>query len=566
MNPLNQITKQISDLIASMTPSSRIMAGLLFATIVVSLGWIISVQQSTSYEYLLGGSPLTEEQLTQAEQAFGVAGLPDYQREGLRIKVPRDKKDVYLKALSSADAVPEGWHTALERAQLSSNPFESLDLLGRREEAAHEKELARIIERIPSIHFASVEYDEHRQGFARNIERTASVQVQSSGYKPVDKNLLRNIAHMTSSYFAGLKPENVTVMDLGGTNLYKGSSNPNAADQNPLLQAQSDWERKYYNQIHPLLDNYGEVRVAVGVEIDPTLQKESEQLKYDPTVTTLQSQTSKKDTENSKLPPSGRPGTDSNAISNTSQSVADAKTPQQQSKAKEIAENVNGVAGHEATATTQAGLVPTKVSVTVGLPESYYRKLWVLRAMAKDSKLTKEADVPAMADEDMKKLKDEAEASVKSAISGVLKQVREGDDRFPMVTVYNYADFPLPEIPKPAMSAMAMGWLAESWSTVALLIVVMTTLLMMMGWVKTQTTSPRDREFAQGFGIEVPASASDELDLGETGSEAKSEVVAAERPKFQVTGGEMKEDLSNLIKENPEIAVNLLKAWIGDAA
>ena len=85
MNPLNQITKQISDLIASMTPSSRIMAGLLFATIVVSLGWIISVQQSTSYEYLLGGSPLTEEQLTQAEQAFGVAGLPDYQREGLRI-------------------------------------------------------------------------------------------------------------------------------------------------------------------------------------------------------------------------------------------------------------------------------------------------------------------------------------------------------------------------------------------------------------------------------------------------------------------------------------------------
>ena len=186
--------------------------------------------------------------------------------------------------------------------------------------------------------------------------------------------------------------------------------------------------------------------------------------------------------------------------------------------------------------------------------------------MAKDTKLTKAADVPPFADEDFKKLKDEAEASVKSAISGMLKQVREGDDRFPMVTVYNYADFPLPEIPKPAMSAMAMGWLAESWSTVALLVVVMTSLFMMMGWVKAQTNSPRDREFAQGFGIEVPASASDELDLGETGSQAKSEEDSQERPKFQVTGGEMKEDLSSLIKENPEIAVNLLKAWIGDAA
>jgi flagellar M-ring protein FliF len=211
-------------------------------------------------------------------------------------------------------------------------------------------------------------------------------------------------------------------------------------------------------------------------------------------------------------------------------------------------------------------LVPTKVSVTVGLPESYYRKLWVLRAMAKDSKLTKESDVPAIGDEDMKKLKEEAEASVKGAISGVLKQVREGDDRFPLVTVYNYADFPLPEIPKPAMSAMAMGWLAESWSTIALLIVVMTTLFMMMGWVKAQSTSPRDKEFAQGFGIEVPASAGDELDLGETGGEAKSGEEADDGPKFQVTGGEMKEDLSTLIKQNPEIAVNLLKAWIGDAA
>ncbi|MDX1930871.1 MAG: hypothetical protein SFV81_30380 [Pirellulaceae bacterium] len=565
MNPLNQFTKQVSELIASMTPQARIMAGLLFATIVVSLGWIVSVQQSTSYEYLMGGATMTEEQLTRAERAFGDNALPDYVREGLRIKVPREKKDVYYKALSSSGAMPQGWHDALEEAQLSQGPFEPLELVKSREQTAREKELARIIERIPSIHFAAVEYDEHRQGFARKREQTASVQVQSNGLKPIDKNLLRNIAQMTSSYFAGLKPENVTVMDLVSTQIFRGSNNPNAPDQNPLLQAQSDWELKYFNQIHPLLDNYGDVRLAVGVEIDPTLQKESEQLKYDPTVTTLQSQTSKKDSENNKLPPGGRPGADPNAISNSPQSVASSQ-PQQQTKAKEIAENVNGVAGHEATAMIQAGLVPTKVAVTVGIPESYYRKLWVLRAMAKDSKLTKEADVPAITDEELKKLKDEAEASVKGAISGVLKQVREGDDRFPLVTVYNYADFPLPEIPKPAMAALAMGWLADSWSTLALLVVVMTALFMMMGWVKAQSTSPRDKEFAQGFGIEVPASASDELDLGETGGEAKPGEEKDEGPKFQVTGGEMKEDLSTLVKQNPEIAVNLLKAWIGEAA
>ncbi len=62
----------------------------------------------------------------------------------------------------------------------------------------------------------------------------------------------------------------------------------------------------------------------------------------------------------------------------------------------------------------------------------------------------------------------------------MLKQVREGDDRFPLVTYYDYVDLPLPEMPKPAMSAVALGWLSESWSTLALLAVVFVSLFMMM--------------------------------------------------------------------------------------
>ncbi len=537
------------------------MAGLMFATIVISLGWIVTVQQSTTYEYLLGGQVFTADELNRIEEAFGDASLADFTRDGLRMKVPRDKKSLYLKAMSDNDALPNEWGNDIQRSLSSTNPFESAELIKMRFEVARERELAGILKRMPSIDYASVEFDETRHGFARNSEKTASVQVQSRGRK-IDSALLKQIALTTQGYFSGLKLENVTVLDLSGSNLYRGSSDPNAADQHPLLQAQTEWEAKYERQISPLLDSYGDVKLAVGVEIDPTLQKELEQLKYDQQVTPLQSQTSKKDTENNKMNPGGRPGADPNAISNQPQSIA-SQTPQQQSKAKELDENVRGVAGHEATATRQAGLVPLKVSVTVGLPQSYYRKVWIARAMAKDPKLSKEADVPAATDEELKKLKEEAEASVKSAISGVLKQVREGDDRFPLVTVYDYADLPMPELPQPAMSAMAMGWLAESWQTLALIGIVFVALFMMMGWVRSQATSPRDREFAQGFGIEVPAAASDELDLGDTEQKEEEEETG---PKFQVTGGEMKDDLSTLIKQNPEIAVNLLKSWIGEAA
>ena len=272
MNPLNQITKQVSDLIASMTPAARIMAGLLFATIVVSLGWIITVQQSTSYEFMLGGHVFTEEELKRVEQAFGDAGLPDYVREGLRIKVPRDKKDLYLKAMSSNDALPEEWGSEIQRALSSPNPFEPADLIKLKYEVARERELAGIIKRMPAIDFASVEFDETRHGFARNSEKTASVQVQSRGRK-IDAPLLKQIALMTQGYFSGLKLENITVLDLSGTNMFRGSSDPNAADQHPLLKAQTDWEEKYLQQISPLLDSYGDVKLAVGVEIDPILAR-----------------------------------------------------------------------------------------------------------------------------------------------------------------------------------------------------------------------------------------------------------------------------------------------------
>jgi flagellar M-ring protein FliF len=554
MNPLNQISKQISELIASMTPAARIMAGLMFATVVVSLGWIVSVQQNSSYEYLFGGQVMTESELKQFETAFGTAGLPDYQRDGLRIKIPSGKKDLYLKALSDSNAMPGEWGSEIKGALVSNNPFESTEMLTLRYEVGRERELARIIERMANIDYASVEYDEKRHGFARNIDRTCSVQVQALGKRAIDPGIIKNIHQMTVSYFAGLKPENVTVTDLSGSS-YVGSSDPMAADNSPYLQAQMDWESKYRDQLSQLLNIYGEVKLAVAVDLDPTLKKEQEQLKFDPTVTTLESTTSKKDAENSKPTPGGRPGTEPNAISNQPQSLA-TNSNQQTSKTKETSENQHGVAGHEASMTTTAGLVPQAVRVTVGIPESYFGKVYKTRHP--DFKETDE--IPAA---DLALLNTDTEKKVRSAVEGLLKSVRAGEERFPLVSYYSYTDLPLPPIPTPSVTSQAVAWLADSWSTLALFGIVLMTLLMMMGWVKAQTTAPRDKEFAQGFGLEVPAIAGDELDLGEgTTTEATEEG----GPKFQVTGGEMKEDLTTLIKQNPEIAVNLLRTWIGEAA
>ena len=95
---------------------------------------------------------------------------------------------------------------------------------------------------------------------------------------------------------------------------------------------------------------------------------------------------------------------------------------------------------------------------------------------------------------------------------------------------------------------------------------------MMFNWVKSQQVDAEtEQKFAEGFGIQVPEPPEDELDLSgdadaATATDADGNPIASPSGVLDATGQDVKEDLSNLIKENPEAAANLLKTWIGEAA
>ena len=139
-----------------------------------------------------------------------------------------------------------------------------------------------------------------------------------------------------------------------------------------------------------------------------------------------------------------------------------------------------------------------------------------------------------------------------------------GDDRKTHIEVYSYTDLPMPEFPAPAISDTAMHWLAESWSTVALIGLVMVSLAMMFSWVRgAGGHSEADAKFADGLGLQLPQQPIDSLELSESAEASKAR---RRPPAMDATGEDLKEDLSTIIRENPDAAVNLIKAWIGEAA
>ena len=571
MNALTQIGKQLSDLFSSLTPAARLMAGLMVGVIVVSLGWIISTESTGNYESLLSGITLTHAELDRIEVAFGDAQLRDFHREGRQIRIPKGEKDQYLRALSDGNALPKEWGSEKDQAFADGNVFESAEKFSARMQTAEERELANTLKRMPGIEFAAVRYDEQRKGFGRQTERVCSIQLQGPQNQPIPDTTLRIIAEHVSKHFAGLPKSNISVLDLGTSNVFNESDDPRSASENPVLAARKQWEKYLDGKVSSVLREYGAFELLVTVDIDPTLVSEEEKLSYDPTAVTVQSNETRKDSENSKPTTGGPPGSDINGIGMKPQSIATTAAGNS-STTKESEATERRVAGHDASRKETAGLTPTKINATIGIPESYYYQVFAHR-----ESLAKLADPKAAADaktappavptaQQLSDLKIETEANIRSAVEGIAMGIREGDDRKPYVKVYAFPDLPPPEFPEPSMASSAATWLGQSWSTLALMALVLLSLGMMFSWIKSQGDSDADadRKFSEGFGLEVP-DMGDELELSEGDGDQPGETKRA-RAEFEVTGGEMKEDLSTLIKDNPDAVVNLLKSWIGDAA
>ncbi len=570
---MERFLTQVRELIATMTPASRIMAGLLAGVIVVSLGWIVSSQTNGQAEYILGGQIFDEEQLNRMERALGEAGLRKYERVGNRLKVPTVERDQYIKAIAEGNAMPSEWNDEIgEALKSASNPLIAPSIVAEKVKRAREVSFERVLEAMPEVKKASVHHDTTNVRFARESQQSCSIFLRPETQQGISTDRLKHICEVATTTFSGLKPENVSVMDMSTGNVYRGSSDPLSADQQPYLRAQREQEAFYEEKVRPELAVYGDVKVGVHVELDPVVRRETEQIKYDPVGTASQSTNSRKDVKSSKASPGGRPGAEPNAaFANKSASVG--AQADQMSETKESQENLQSVIGHTATLEKQAPFLPKRVSFTVGVPESYYRKVFAQRAAAKAAASNdKQAALPEFTDIEMQKLQKETETNIRAAIEGQLPQVRQGDDRYELVKVYSYPDLPEPEVPEPTLAETSLAWLAKSWSTLGLFLLMGMALIMMFSWVRSQGSSAsekKDREFSQGFGLEVPESMGDSLDLGETASSENGQANSSgepEKPKFEITGGEIKEELSSLVRQNPDAAVNLLRSWIADAA
>jgi flagellar M-ring protein FliF len=345
-------------------------------------------------------------------------------------------------------------------------------------------------------------------------------------------------------------------MNSGITHTGPDPNRPQGGENNIYLTSMRLYERSYKSKIlERLVPMYPGIAVGVSVELDPELYQTTYSTDFKGKPVAVDRKTLEKETPMAMASNGGRPGTFPNAIGNSSQQVASATTTERATETRTEERLINSQQRLES---QKAGLVPKTVKASIDVPMSYLSKVW-REANPKADKDT------APADDDLKKLESDARKRIEAAMVGVLPQTK-GADGSSLVSISFSPDLTPEPLAQPSMTDTATSWLAGNWQSIGMLGLGLVALLFLKGLAKP---TPVDTEPGATATRDESASApGPQLRVVSASEDAAAEAAKTARQKrsFRGTGPNLRAELTELVKEDPETAANILRNWIGDVA
>ncbi len=554
MDFLNKAMAQVADLFRSMTPGARITTGLLLVVLVVSLGYLFRYRQSSPDLYLMGGEHFPASQLPAMQAAFAKAGLNSYELEGTRVRIPHGQQNLYMVALVENNALPENYSEILDKA-LDTNPWLDREAQEKRFKAARERQLALIIRSMQGVQNAFVMYDsETKRGFNRENIVTASVNVScKAGAQLADGQVLA-IRSLVSRSIAGLRPENVAVTDLGtGRTLTGSGENGGGVLDDPHLQRKHMYEQQWVEKAHKALWYVPGATITANVELERELRHRRETVKHDPKTVPLQISEKSQTSTSESGGPGGRTGYVAQQPNTPLSLGAASKTRQEQEQSESQTLNVTG---GERDTVEMAGLTPKRVTMSIGVPNSYFVKVWQERNPAGAGAPPKTPDNTAL-----EQIRTDEITKIRQHVANILLPVEGLADLSQLVQVTSFQDLVAPEPALPTTLENTLVWLTNNWSTLGVAVLALMALMMLRSMVRGL---PEAASSAAGSPVRMargPAGAAE--------PEEEQEAIAAKAEnqqrlrRFTGSGPSLRDELAQLVQEDPDAAANVLRAWIG---
>jgi flagellar M-ring protein FliF len=560
MDFLNKAYAQIADLFKSMTPGARITTGLLLLVVVVSVAFLFNGQMAGPSSDLFPGARIPDGQIPAMLAAFGKANLNDAVQKNGSIYVPHGMEAKYMGALADAKALPTGIGRSITEAANNSNPFGSESERTSRLKAAVQDELKSWISSMPGIANAAVMIDSvTNPGLRRERVITASVYVQPAGSLELDEEKASAIRMCVKAAVAGLRYENVTVTDQNGRTFSGDPDHGSSVGDNKLVAMQKTREKILKEKIEKVLSRIPGVTVATTVTLDPSESTRTFEVEQKKALAIQETNSSTSRT--SDTGGAGGPAGFGAQQPGANQAVALSRGGAGGSKEEETSEKSESISvpSGRTIETVKDGHTPVFETAAIGIPSGYFKKAWQAANPPAAGEESKEPDAAALTS-----IKSEIIKQVKTQVAMLLTQPDGNKDRMDLVTVNDFPEIPVALPPEPSLAKNALIWLGDYWSVAGMIGLAGISLLMLRSLVKAapameSSTTPKLADVSEDSS-ETPAGGS-----GASGASSGSGSRPTTRLRRFSAGPSLRDDISALVKDDPDTAANILRTWIGHA-
>jgi flagellar M-ring protein FliF len=297
--------------------------------------------------------------------------------------------------------------------------------------------------------------------------------------------------------------------------------------------------------------------VTTNVELNPEVTNHKESLQHDPKPVPLQViEDSKTTSSESGEPAGGRPGPVAQQANNSPITLnsSQGKGPTQTAD-ESRSQTVNAMSSTR-TVIDSAGLTPKRVTAAISIPQSYFLKIW-------NKKNAPEAGAPAKMPDPA--ALDQIRLEETKKISDHVAQLLPSDgtaDASQLVKVSTFPDgLTTTEIPLPTTGENVVTWLAEHWTTLGMAALALFALVMLRSMVRSVAAIP-SRESAAAAALH--AAPGDEA--GPVEEQPADKPGAPRLRRYGIAGPSLRDELTQLVQDDPDAAANVLRTWIGSTA
>jgi flagellar biosynthesis/type III secretory pathway M-ring protein FliF/YscJ len=547
MDALKAQLLRIQQQLGSLSASQRMLTMSLVAIMVMTMVWWARYAGTAEMEPLLD-QPMAQEEISRIKNALAAKGIR-YTVTGDRILVAADKRFEALADLSYAQLLPENTVSGFDEMAAKLTPFDPQSKTDSYMNRGRELTLMKVIQAYPGVAGANVSIDPSKQQrIGRSIEPTAAVSVRmKSGVTPT-ADLVNAIASQVSGSVAGMKRSKVNVVINGRAYPVRDAENSAAASSAEHMEQLAQFERGYQLKIEDFFKTIPGLTAAVVGQLDTTAAT-TRTLRYDkPNSLSMPRSEETENEENSSGPKGSDPGAKPNMPLDVSQPPV-AATGNSNTRERTRTENDNFPGMQEENRTQLAG-TPKVKSAAVQVPLSYFINEWKRRNPAATS-APDDAALQPIIDARSKEIGDQV---VKiTGVAGISD-----------VSVMCYPDdipAAVPDASVASAGGQMAGMLGGNVKEIAVGALAVVSLFMVSMMVRKGNAAAPPPPPSAAVVADANALHPGEDVAGEVG-EGLTTLLGQEVDDESLEARQMVDQVSTMVKENPDAAAQLVKRWL----